>query len=1408
MSRDAPLTLDPAFRKLGREIERFANHTRKLLRASEKYRPQLEEASAWSEGAAPLDRAPESPGAAMRAIDKFARVRRESRTNLFGAYFAHHYLRSQAELSRELLRASFSVQPGDRVRLCHRIYEEAEASRRAWVSALLELSISAAAPDLSRKDYAAFNVGALTDHEDVDLAVVVATPEAKDALSRGFATVSKTFLRFASKIQLYLTEQFHIPSTGALLEEYAQLLERPTRSVVSVTQLLGAQHLSGDPTLARALEERVTQSYYAGQGRPIHHEAFLRAVMAELRHYLVQLGTPGVLSPKREIYVPAKLAITAVRVIHGVHEPRPSHALRLIAERDPELRETYLTLADAFVQNEVLRALMYLYVWQADEFDLADPTIGKAARRVAVLLGLGESARRSAEHRLTGMYTEVRARALRSVATLSTKIELHLARVSTFRQIVELEQVNEDESLARYLLDAFAQYRGSIFWDEVVELLSTRREIARRLVADLARLEPAQLGHTAARWVELMSEDAASLVELLVFFAQQEGRDAKGELGPAASGFFTATLERLERDLGALDAFIELLDAEASSESLFRLAVAYPPARLARLADLMEDRGQSNRTARVVRTTRSAIVLAHHCSNAIARIAGRVLGRTPEFVQRLGDPRRLQDLAKEIAGEAAREVDPREQIELLGDAFDVAALRASLIAILEGAPAARDLEFTSALDQYVRELFKACFREVHQRSPVFADYRPGSRIALYTTGGFGRGEAFGADWDYIAVIDEDDRSLRKFFGKVMQRVSAAMSRRGIHPHNRFIDHFGAYVVSIPELARYFANRGPETFIDEAEVLEARFLLGDPAVARRYNEEIRRLVTEAHANDFVAAVLSELRDRRRRLPRGLNLKLGPGGLREIHLLWLAIRVFAQLPGPLVPELLAAAEEALPGFGGELRALVEANIELRRARELYRLVVAFDDAMEPERLVITGRDLAPLRRAGVRGDYEQSLRKLLDASALEIDRVADEIGLRVGDSPVPSLAPSVALDSRGPGSETHPAMAHPLDDPRLDWDLLRRYDFDEARFRDDLERLRAGTLTSEASIIRGAIEPAPSAADVRFEGAEAETFRAAGEAALARGEVAAVVLNGGMATRFGGVVKGVVEVYEEKSFIALKAEDVRRAKARYGASLSLVLMNSAATEAATWEHVRRHQRFGLHEDELLGFNQTIALRLETDGRLFIGADGEPSYYAPGHGDFFVSLRRSGVLGKLIARGVKYVTFSNVDNLGATLDPVVIGHHIRSGKAMSAEVTQKQRTASGAWDKGGAPALVDGRLMLVEGFRFPADFPQERLPDFSTNNMLFTAAALDREVRLERHLVKKTVEGRAAYQLESIACEASALRDAADQPLFSLGLLRVPREGPFGRFFPVKEPPDLEALRGAIRDRLEQGWKRRDG
>jgi UTP--glucose-1-phosphate uridylyltransferase len=351
------------------------------------------------------------------------------------------------------------------------------------------------------------------------------------------------------------------------------------------------------------------------------------------------------------------------------------------------------------------------------------------------------------------------------------------------------------------------------------------------------------------------------------------------------------------------------------------------------------------------------------------------------------------------------------------------------------------------------------------------------------------------------------------------------------------------------------------------------------------------------------------------------------------------------------------------------------------------------------------------------------------------------------------------------------------------VLDRFGFDEEQFARLQARVAAGTLSPETNVIRGRIEP-PAEDDVTPLPAPGEPLydeaRAVGLEAVRRGEVAQVILAGGMATRFGGVVKAVLEAVDGQSFLEVKVRQTRELERALEASLPIALMTSFATDAAIRAHVAER---GL--GEVLVFHQFVSLRLERDGALFRGSDGRPSLYAPGHGDLFRAIRSSGVLGTLRERGVRVVTVSNVDNLGARVDPVVVGMHVLRGRPLTCEVARKEG------DLGGAPVRVDGKLQLVEGPRFPPEFDQSRVPVFNTNTALFALDALDRDYDLTWLYVEKEVEARVAVQLERLYHEVSAWLPTT--------YLLVPRRGPRGRFLPIKTPADLERAQGDLRELL---------
>jgi UTP--glucose-1-phosphate uridylyltransferase len=355
------------------------------------------------------------------------------------------------------------------------------------------------------------------------------------------------------------------------------------------------------------------------------------------------------------------------------------------------------------------------------------------------------------------------------------------------------------------------------------------------------------------------------------------------------------------------------------------------------------------------------------------------------------------------------------------------------------------------------------------------------------------------------------------------------------------------------------------------------------------------------------------------------------------------------------------------------------------------------------------------------------------------------------------------------------------------ILDRFGFDRDTFERLRDRLRTEGRQPEHNIIAGHVAP-PAPGDVVELPIPGTPSRASlegkGVRALAAGQVGVVILAGGMATRFGGVVKAAAEVIDGRSFLDVKLRDVAVAAERAGARVPVYLMASFATAEAV---TSLGQAGRTDSVPIETFSQFVSVRLTPEGELFLGADGKPSLYAPGHGDLAFALRSSGVLERFRAGGGRTLLVSNVDNVGATLDPVIIGAHLASERPVTVEVVAKARG-----DRGGAPARVDGVAQIVESFRFPAAFDQNLIPVFNTNTFVLDAEAVDRPFDLSWFAVTKTIDGREAVQFERLMGQVTAFLPSH--------FLKVDRDGPRGRFQPAKDPEELAQRREQIRTILE--------
>jgi UTP--glucose-1-phosphate uridylyltransferase len=170
-------------------------------------------------------------------------------------------------------------------------------------------------------------------------------------------------------------------------------------------------------------------------------------------------------------------------------------------------------------------------------------------------------------------------------------------------------------------------------------------------------------------------------------------------------------------------------------------------------------------------------------------------------------------------------------------------------------------------------------------------------------------------------------------------------------------------------------------------------------------------------------------------------------------------------------------------------------------------------------------------------------------------------------------------------------------------------------------------------------------------------------------------------------------------------------------------------------------------------------------------------------------------LLKAGYAYAFISNADNLGAVLDPAILGYFVETGMAFMMEVADRTEMDK----KGGHLArLRSGGLVLREIAQAP-ERDLEAFQDirrhkyFNTNNVWIHLPALKEVLERKKGILglpmirnRKTLDPRDAdsppvFQLETAMGAAISVFDRA-------GAIRVPRT----RFIPVKSTNDLLAIR----------------
>jgi UDP-N-acetylglucosamine/UDP-N-acetylgalactosamine diphosphorylase len=291
----------------------------------------------------------------------------------------------------------------------------------------------------------------------------------------------------------------------------------------------------------------------------------------------------------------------------------------------------------------------------------------------------------------------------------------------------------------------------------------------------------------------------------------------------------------------------------------------------------------------------------------------------------------------------------------------------------------------------------------------------------------------------------------------------------------------------------------------------------------------------------------------------------------------------------------------------------------------------------------------------------------------------------------------------------------EDSELQAIIERVYAHDQGhifRFWDDLDELQQTDLLSQIdlidfSLLSRFIEQASTGEEEKYEGTleppEVMTLaqrkendqeaRQIGEAALAAGDVAAVLVAGGQGTRLGfDGPKGMYPVTPvmQKSLFQLHAEKLLGIGNNFGVQIPWYIMTSITNNKQTIRYLLQNNYFGYDHENVFVFIQEMIPAINRQGKMILDERDHIFMNPNGHGGTVKALSESGALSDMKERDIDHLFYFQVDNvLTRICDPIYLGYHILGDSEMSCKVVHKKYPE----EKMGILCIINGENHLIE-------------------------------------------------------------------------------------------------------------------
>ena len=793
-------------------------------------------------------------------------------------------------------------------------------------------------------------VGTRSDQDDIDIGVVDGGEENRDMLNKCIGKMNSEMLKKAISLHFHISEHVgNITSYSASIKEYAELLDNEIHDFVIITEMLGAARILGDRKLFFDFRRQITSRYYFYNTQHEYlkfHEGYLRGIIGETRSFMFRELPYDIINPKGDGLRMIKGMLFAAKTIFCMRQVNAWAILDELKKRDKNRRTNYNAIEGPLTFLEIFRYLYQLLIAQEEEIQLGEKSAKENLSLVAEAMGYRSVGVASATDFLITDYYQNILQAKKTLKDLLPYSVKHLESITVFGKVLHHKKVTEKGekrigNLALKFLKETRFFRGTRFWDDIISVLQHKDgKILKRLVNDISSLPVQHQDEILEKIIDWGWNSFISLYSLITLIYKYK------DILPAPELYHKLN-----------DRYFERLTADEEIVRRISVVFSHYPELLNEYINILTDEQQLklykmldyylwDQNVKIARDRLQFLLkLNYGSSNYFKLRMHNVLKQQPQYIKHLNNFQRLDLIGKGSLAEAERTKNIKQKLNNLKFYYDYEFFRIAIDALKGNSAISVSFQYTEFSDNYLRLVFDSCKKEIDET--VNNKIITKDLLGVFVTGGQGQMQAFDDDYDLIILLNSDDNNIKEYCSAIIKKMHKEILKCGVMPHYRLADFTGTYICSFSQLIKLLKDNSFERFIDKAQLLGARMVVGSGILQDAVENEILNPFILDKKEEFIFDMVNEIESRHIHFTGEnsdtINIKEMTGGLRDIEMILFIIRTFYQIRETSNFKLLIIIQSLLPEFAKDFQKLFHAYEFLRKIRILHRLTIAAEDSL---------------------------------------------------------------------------------------------------------------------------------------------------------------------------------------------------------------------------------------------------------------------------------------------------------------------------------------------------------------------------------------------------------------------------------------------------------------------------------